>query len=494
MAQKLNVNEENQEQEITFSQIYDKTEGLKDPLNRTKRDRAIAAEFQKYVPNMDIKSRRPRPRMMILTTIVVVVGMISFIAWRIYQGLYLDPLLAFYGFLVGFVVVLSFFCSYFRYKDPYEKARKNPKAYRKHPLVSVIIATKNERFIIYDCAYSCLNSTYKNLEVVIVNDGSDDEYTGKAIDELVSANPGRVFAKHLEKNEGKRYAMRHGVYMARGEIVVFLDSDTIVERDAIRRLVLVMNDDPEFGAVTGYCRALNAQKNWLTKMQDAWYHGAFSISKEMEAVLRSVSCCSGILSAYRMEALKPCIDKWAYDIFLGIPFMAGDDRQLTGFVVGGSKYTLDKNLKQWKAGYCESAISISETPTKLLKFVNQQVRWMQSWTRCFIFTAPWYWRGRHPLATMDYYIRMILSYMAPLVAVNCLIIAPITGHWDSMYVYILGITALSMIFAMDFKMYNPKSGHQWVHRVTFTFLSVSCLYFLLYYSVYSIKKNSWLTR
>ena len=482
----------------TFTHVYNKVDGIREPLSRFHRNNLIIAEMARYKPNMDLKSRRPR-RLHVAIAIVCI-GILMFMGWRIFQWVFvIDPLLGIYGMLVGYVIVQQFVCSYFFYRDPWQKAKKNQRVKTvlqyEPPKVSVVIATKNEKFIIYDAVYSCLNSSYQNLEVVIVNDGSDDGgVTAAAVDELVKANPGRVKAKHLAKNEGKRKAMREGVRIATGELVVFLDSDTIVEKDAIGRLVSCMIDDPDLGAIVGYCRALNSDENWLTKMQDTWYHSAFTIGKGMEHSLGTVSCCSGILSAYRMQAILPCLDRWANDHFLGVDFMAGDDRQLTAYVLGGNKYTIDKNLKQWKTGYCESAISISETPAKLKKFVRQQVRWMQSWTRVLFFTAPWYYKHRHPLALTDYYLRMGLSYLAPVIAVMNLIIAPLTGHYDSTIVYILGLTLLSMLYAMDFRLYNPHTGKKWLYRVAFTFLSVSCLYFLLYYSIYTIRKNDWLTR
>jgi hyaluronan synthase len=476
----------------TFAHVYNKTD--KRPLSRSQRNRLIYEEMQRYKPNMDMKTRRPTR--LKYACVVIVLSMVIFVLYRVFHMVVaIDPLLGIYGMLVAYVIVQQFIVSYFFYRDPYQKAKKNRITKYVKPLVSVVIATKNEKHIIFDTAYSCLNSSYKNLEICIVNDGSDDGgITAANVDDLVRTNPGKVRGKHLARNEGKRKAMRHGVLMAQGEIIVFLDSDTIVDQDGIDHLVTCLVDDPNMGAITGYCRSLNADENWLTKMQDTWYHSAFTIPKEMEAYLGSVSCCSGILSAYRKEAVLPCIDEWANDTFLGQEFWAGDDRQLTCYVIGGNKHKIDKRLKQWTSGYCETALSISETPSKFRKFVMQQVRWMQSWTRVMCFSFGWYYHDRNPLLVVDYYLRMGLSYLAPIIAINNLVVAPLTGHWDSTVVYILGLTALSFLFAMDFKLYNPTTGYKWVWRVAFTFISVSCLYFLLYYSLYTLRKNDWLTR
>jgi cellulose synthase/poly-beta-1,6-N-acetylglucosamine synthase-like glycosyltransferase len=483
----------------TFAYVYNQVGAMRSPMHRYHRDSLIFDEMQKYKPYMDMKTRRPRRLKTAL--IFIMFSIFGLVGFRIIQWLFVvDFVSGIYGILIGFLVFMAFFASYLFYRDPSSAAaarKTNVSIPELDPLVSIVIATKNEPFLIYDAVSSCLNNTYHNLEIVIVNDGSDDYgTTAAAIDHIVKCNAGRVKAIHLERNKGKRKAMAVGVKQsAEGEIVIFLDSDTIIERDAIKKLVSCMIADPDLGAIVGYCRALNADYNYLTKMQDCWYHSAFTVMKGMEAALGTVTCCSGILSAYRMEALLPCIDPWADDTFLGQEFMAGDDRQLTAYTFGGTKYTLDNNAKQWKTGYCESAISISETPTTMKKFVRQQVRWMQSWFRVFIFTLPWFWKNRNPLSTIYYYLMMCMSFLAPILAIRNLVWMPfVEGTWQTAAIYLIGLTFLSALFAVDFKLYNPKSGNKWVWRIVFTFLSVNILYWLLYYAIYTMRRNDWLTR
>jgi hyaluronan synthase len=477
---------------MTFADIYNKIGIARSPMNRYNRNQSILDEMQKYKPYMDMKTRRPTRFKS--ACIFITFSISALIGFRIIQELFIvDRISGIYGLLIGFLVFLSFGMSYYKYRDP---SHVYPVASHS-PLVSIVIATKNEKYLIHDAVESCLKSNYPYIEVVIVNDGSDDwGATVSAIDDIVRSSS-KVKAIHLPKNMGKRKAMAVGVKSpdTKGEIVIFLDSDTIVEKDAIGKLVTCMVNDPKLGAIVGYCRALNADYNYLTKMQDTWYHSAFTVMKGMEHALGTVTCCSGILSAYRMEALKPCVDPWADDHFLGQEFMAGDDRQLTAYIFGGTKFTLDKNEKQWKAGYCESAISISETPSTLKKFVRQQIRWMQSWVRVFIFTAPWFWRGRNPLSTIYYYLMMCLSFIAPIIAVRNLVYMPLVEHsFMSAFIYLAGLAFLSLLFGVDFKLYNPKSGNKWLWRVAFSFLSVNVLYWLLYYAIYTMRKNDWLTR
>jgi hyaluronan synthase len=278
----------------------------------------------------------------------------------------------------------------------------------------------------------------------------------------------------------------------KGEIIVLCDSDSIVEKDSIAKLVRVF-EDPDVGAATGHARALNAEKNILTKLQDTWYDGQFSILKGLESSFNTVTCCSGSLSAYRKEAIKSCIDVWCNDEFLGAEFRPGDDRHLTSYVLGGTKHYLDKTSKAWKAVYCESAIVKTETPTTLRKFINQQIRWKKSWVRMFLFNMPFYYKNRSPIAVICYYLQVALSLITPFIAFRALVLLPLSGRIIDSIVYLLGLLLIGFIYAITFKMRNPASGNRWLYRILMTPLSVGTS-FLLYYSLLTIRKKSWLTR
>jgi cellulose synthase/poly-beta-1,6-N-acetylglucosamine synthase-like glycosyltransferase len=90
---------------------------------------------------------------------------------------------------------------------------------------------------------------------------------------------------------------------ARGDIFAFTDSDSVWARDAIEKIVPIFNHDPEVGAVSGHCRALNANSTLLTRIQDTWYEGQFSIRKACESVFGAVTCVSGPLAVFRREAV-----------------------------------------------------------------------------------------------------------------------------------------------------------------------------------------------
>ena len=101
-------------------------------------------------------------------------------------------------------------------------------------LISVIVPVYNSEQFLSDCLESCLLQTYKNIEVIIVNDGSTDN-SGDIIAKYIKQdNRFRVINK---KNEGLVEARKTGANAACGIFLFFVDSDDIITPDAIEVLV-----------------------------------------------------------------------------------------------------------------------------------------------------------------------------------------------------------------------------------------------------------------
>jgi len=402
-----------------------------------------------------------------------------------------DPIIGVYGFMSTFLIFLAFFFSYLKYQDP-SIPNKNSNLGTYLPLLSVIIPSKNDGVLIRKVAEACLNSTYEKTQVILVNDGSTDD-TGTVMDSLKNEYPDKVEVIHQPKNMGKRKAILAALNSNQvGEIVVLIDSDSIVEATALERLVQCFRD-PDVGAVTAHGRALNAEQNILTKIQDTWYDGTFFIMKGMESSFNSVTCCSGILSAYRKVAISPCLERWANDKFLGAEFQPGDDRHLTAYVLGGNQHYIDKKEKKWKVVYCESAKVKTEVPSKFRKWANQQIRWKKSWLRVFLFMAPFYFKDRSIVPVITYYVQMSLSLISPIISFRALVFLPLSGKWEYAILYLLGLTFIGLMYGFAFKARNPEVQNRWLYRLLFTPLSI-VMSWLLYYALLTIKKNSWLTR
>ena len=91
------------------------------------------------------------------------------------------------------------------------------------PLVSVIIPTYNRGRLILDSINSVLNQTYKNIELIVVDDCSTDNTE----EILKSINDSRIKYVKLEKNSGACIARNKGIELSTGEFIAFNDSDDL---------------------------------------------------------------------------------------------------------------------------------------------------------------------------------------------------------------------------------------------------------------------------
>jgi len=212
-----------------------------------------------------------------------------------------------------------FVLSFTKYKDPYIKAHKklSQQPNRERPFVSCIVAVFNEEELIEQCVASMVSQDYKNKEVIVVNDASTDK-TEEILNNL--AHRLNIQVIHLRKNRGKKGALSVGTFYSKGAIFAYTDSDSIWAPDAISKIVEIFEHDPKVGGVSGHTRALNGGKNLLTKVQDSWYEGQYSIRKAFESIFGAVTCVSGPLAVFRKETVWNFMPAWEHDRFLGQEF------------------------------------------------------------------------------------------------------------------------------------------------------------------------------
>jgi len=116
-------------------------------------------------------------------------------------------------------------------------------------MVSIIIPAYNSEKFLPRCLDSVLGSTYRDFEVILVNDGSTDG-TGRISDEW-AARDGRVRVIH-QSNAGISHARNQGLERARGEYVLFMDSDDLVCPQMLETLVsAIESGDCDFSMVYG---------------------------------------------------------------------------------------------------------------------------------------------------------------------------------------------------------------------------------------------------
>lgn len=108
--------------------------------------------------------------------------------------------------------------------------------------VSVIIPTFNRKQLVFDAIQSCLTQTLQDVEVIVVDDGSTDG-TEQVVAQSISGSHGRVRYVR-QQNQGASAARNHGLQLARGDYVQFLDSDDLLLATKLATEVGVL-DEPQ---------------------------------------------------------------------------------------------------------------------------------------------------------------------------------------------------------------------------------------------------------
>lgn len=119
---------------------------------------------------------------------------------------------------------------------------------REEPLISVIVPVYNTETYVAKCLDSILAQTYENIQVVVVDDASQDGSGG--ICDAYEARDRRVKVLHFPVNRGLSAARNQGVREAAGQYAAFVDSDDYVEHDMLEKLYKNM---AESGADVSIC-------------------------------------------------------------------------------------------------------------------------------------------------------------------------------------------------------------------------------------------------
>ena len=386
---------------------------------------------------------------------------------------FVDPVFGIYG-----IVVCAYIVSRFVFSTLYRPSEDHGL----RPRVAIVMPAFNEEEAIAASLTSLLDLDYapELLEIVAVNDGSTDD-TLPRMQAVAARAGGRVHVIDLGRNRGKRAAMAAGIRATDAQIIAFVDSDSVLEPDAMTKLVQGFHD-PRVGAICGHADVLNLHATWLTKMQAVRYFVAFKVSKAAESLFNAVTCCSGCFSAYRREAVMPHLEWWESQTFLGSESTFGDDRSLTNCV-----------LRDWQVRYESEAISHTIVPETFRQFMTQQVRWKRSWTRESLILGSFIYR-KHPIAAICAYVGMMLPLIAPIVALRAIIVLPFMAGSPGPIIYVLGVYAMAVAYGLYYVVSRPTYSATWIYGIVFCFFYLVFLLWQTYYAILTARTSSWGTR
>ncbi len=124
----------------------------------------------------------------------------------------------------------------------------------RHPAVSVVIPTFNRKALLPAAISSCLNQTFKDLEIIVVDDGSTDGTAELVSQMLGGAWPRERIAYVRQENRGASSARNRGLKVARGDYAQFLDSDDVLMPNKIAKQICELEEPQNRDAACCYCR------------------------------------------------------------------------------------------------------------------------------------------------------------------------------------------------------------------------------------------------
>ncbi len=403
-----------------------------------------------------------------LLVLLVLVSML-WLKWDNIRFFWYSPLFYLYSFTIAMYFISRFFISRF-YRPP-----DIPTEFE--PTISIVISVRNEEDAITKTVESCFGADYPDdkREVIVVNDGSTDS-TPQVLEKLQKKYP-RLIVRSIPPS-GKRDGMATGVRLAKGELIVFVDSDTFLYPDSLRHIVCGF-EDPTLGASSGHTEVANASRNVLTGLQEVRYFLSYRLMKASESVFSAVSCCPGCLSAYRREYVLEVLDPWLHQRFLGAKATFGDDRSLTNYI-----------LRKHRVIYNERALSSTLAPETWGRYMRQQVRWKKSWLRETLLASSFMWR-KHPLAAISFYVGALCSLLSPIMVFRAGVLSFVEPDSILLY-YVVGLLLVGIAQCLFFYLVRPS--RTWLLGMLLVAVQVVLMGPQTYYAMFTMRKNHWGTR
>ncbi|XP_057240192.1 hyaluronan synthase 3 isoform X2 [Malurus melanocephalus] len=233
------------------------------------------------------------------------------------------------------------------------------------------------------CLRSVKRIAFPDLKVVMVVDGNgpDDTYMLDIFHDVMGSERSGSYiwrSNFHAWGEGETEAgLREGVAHVQALVC---DSDTVLDPACTAEMLRILEADPRVGGVGGDVQILNKYDSWLSFLSSVRYWMAFNVERACQSYFGCVQCISGPLGMYRNALLQQFLEDWYHQTFLGSKCSFGDDRHLTNRVLSLG----------YRTKYTARSKCLTETPTRYLRWLNQQTRWSKSYFREWLYNALWF--------------------------------------------------------------------------------------------------------
>ena len=353
------------------------------------------------------------------------------------------------------------------------------------PFVSVVMSALNEEELIGKAIDSIFSSNYPpdKLELICVNDGSKD-MTYYYMMRAKQKYGDRIKIINFRNNLGKRKALYVGLKKSRGDVIVTFDGDSKIGRNGIRNLLIPLLKEPETGAVSGRVAVLNETENFLTRMLSVRYSVSFDFGRAYQSTYGTVVCCPGALTAYRKSLLNGFIHEFLNQKFLNAPCTHGEDRALTTLILRSGHLVK----------YQSNAVVYTTAPAKFSKMNKMYLRWTRSYVRESVFLARFifssYRKGHRILPIIDF---IFLNFLHPFHLFSLAIVAYSFAVNPLFMVRHLAFLIISS-FILSLYYLRTNKSLAFLYGIPYGLITAFLLWWIVPFSVVTMKNQSWLTR
>jgi len=377
--------------------------------------------------------------------------------------------LSYYGVVTLFYFVIRFILH--RLNKPYTNEIK-----KSFTIIIPVYKEDPNRF------EECLNSCIKHLdgasEIIVVHDGYMDECY--KIASKYACKNSKIIVEHHKTNEGKRKAQATALKYAKGEIIVTVDSDTILHKNTIKELLKPFQDG-KIAGVTGLIQVKNRSDNLLTKLLNIRYFMAGVFDRSSYSYYKVVNCTAGPLSAYRKSVFSEVLPYYLNQTHRGKRCTFGDDRCLTNLIL----------RKGYGVFYQRRATCETYAPNSLKTWLKQQLRWNRSFWRESWLALHWCWGRSKYLSlgiTLDcalpilFLINLFLAIYQGIITLSFFIIIPYLA------------TAIGIAFLRNFDYLQLTHRKDYFLAPFYVLLYIFFLLPITIYALFTTNNTSWMTR
>lgn len=448
-------------------------------------------EYQKSktLPRLKTSNKTTMPAWDFMISLTVVLSLFLLI-YLVASGLFYQPLVGkhyhFKNFVIqpgilwaimGYILLLFRTLLWFVYKP------KPRCSFEEAPFLTVAIPAYNEGRMVEQTIYSVAAANYPGdrIEIIAIDDGSRDD-TWEYMQKAARKHPDLVRTIRFDKNKGKRAALAEAFRAAKGDVVVTIDSDSIIERDALLEIAGPFKD-PSIGAVAGKVVAYNRNKNAISKMIHVRFILSFDFLRAVESTYGSVYCCPGALSAYRVSVVRQVLEPWLNQTFLGEKCTYGEDRSMTNFI-----FSLGYN-----SVYQRTAVVHTMVPETYSKLCKMFLRWDRSYIKEEIRLMKLLPKRPLPallISMVDRFItnlRFPISYTALALLVYFSIQDPIILL---RVLFMIGfVSTVNIIYYL-----RIEKSWDFIYGILYSYFALFGLFWIFPYALATVRSRSWMTR